>query len=180
MREQLEKKKPSKLRDDHHDPMVGCMVQNNEMATQWLRLLKIETQHKTAPKSLQLGLREFRRISLCVTCFCFYKKGKYSKVLNGDIPGTSTAPTCGRPGHQVMRRSMDICVFKIQLTNTIKLVWQVTEDFIVNGSTEKSCEQLSALENNVNRNCIQEVTEAAVQRCKAILLKSHFGVGVLL
>ena len=57
----MEEKKPSKLRDDHHDPMVGCMVQNKEMATQWLRLLKIETQHKTAPKSLQLGLREFRR-----------------------------------------------------------------------------------------------------------------------
>ena len=137
MREQVEKKKPSKLRDNHHDLMVGCMVQNKEMVTQWLRLLKIETQHKTAPKSLQLGLREFRilseilwrspkrtnvqdlqetfrrlsedqyknlwfvekklfrSISLCVTCFCFYKKGKYSEVLNGDIPGTSTAPTCG-------------------------------------------------------------------------------------
>ena len=52
MRDQAEKKKPTELRDDHHDPQVGCMVQHEEMVTQRLAVLKIETQHKTAPKSL--------------------------------------------------------------------------------------------------------------------------------
>ena len=28
-------------------------------------------------------------------CYCFYWKNKYAKVLNGDVHGTSTGPSCG-------------------------------------------------------------------------------------
>ena len=38
----------------------------------------------------------------------FYWQNKYSKVLNGDIYGTSTGPSSGRPGDQMMGRSGDV------------------------------------------------------------------------
>ena len=47
----------------------------------------------------------------------------YSKALNGDVYGTSTGPSCGRLGDQMMRRIRDVPrifvkhVFQIQLTN---------------------------------------------------------------
>ena len=38
----------------------------------------------------------------------FYWKNKYSKVLNGDVHGTSKDPVAGRPGDQMMGRSVDV------------------------------------------------------------------------
>ena len=32
----------------------------------------------------------------------FYWKNNYTKVLNGDVYGTSTEPVAGRPGDQMM------------------------------------------------------------------------------
>ena len=59
----------------------------------------------------------------------------------------------GRPGDQMMGRSGDvrgtsvIYVFKIQLRNILNLLWQVTQDFIVNCGSEKFSEQYSNLNN---------------------------------
>ena len=50
---------------------------------------------------------------------------------------------------QMMGRSRDVYgtsvkhVFNTQLTNTFKLLWQFTQDFIVNRSSEKFSEQYS-------------------------------------
>ena len=58
-------------------------------------------------------------------------------------------PVAGRPWDQMMGRSTGVGeasvkhVFKIKLTNTLNLLWQVTQDFIVNGSSEKFSEQYS-------------------------------------
>ena len=40
----------------------------------------------------------FRSNSPCITYLLrvFYRKNKYSKVLHGDVHGTSTGPSCGR------------------------------------------------------------------------------------
>ena len=46
-----------------------------------------------------------------------------------------------------MGRSKDVrgtsvkYVFEIKITNTLNLLWQVTQDFMVNGSSEKFNEQ---------------------------------------
>ena len=65
--------------------------------------------------------------------------------------GTSTRrlrdPVAGLPWDQMMGRSKDVrgtsvkYVFQIKITNTLNLLWQVTQDFIVNGSSEKFNEQ---------------------------------------
>ena len=79
----------------------------------------------------------------------FYRKNKYSKVLNGDVHRRLRDPVAGRPWDQMMGRSKDVRgtsvkhVFQIKLTNTFNLPWQVTQDFIVNGSSEKFSEQYS-------------------------------------
>ena len=79
----------------------------------------------------------------------FYRKNKYSKVLNGDVHGHLRDPVVGSPWDQMMGRSKDVretsvkYVFQIKLTNTFNLPWQVTQDFIVNGSSEKFSEQYS-------------------------------------
>ena len=58
-------------------------------------------------------------------------------------------PVVGRPWNQMMGRSRDLpgtsvkYVFQIKLTNTLNLLWQVTQDFIVNGSSEKFSKQYS-------------------------------------
>ena len=79
----------------------------------------------------------------------FYRKNKYSKVLNGDVRRHLRDPVVGRSWDQMMGRSKDVRgtsvkhVFQIKLTNTFNLPWQVTQDFIVNGSSEKFSEQYS-------------------------------------
>ena len=81
--------------------------------------------------------------------YYFYWKSKYSKVLKGDIHGTPM----GRPGDQMMGRSGDvrgmsvIYIFKIQLKNILNLLWQVTQDFIVNCGSEEFSEQYGNLNN---------------------------------
>ena len=52
----------------------------------------------------------FRCNSPCVhsSITVFYWKKKYSKVLNGDVHGTSTDIVAGRPGNQMMGRSADV------------------------------------------------------------------------
>ena len=85
----------------------------------------------------------------CTGITAFYWKNKYSTVLNGNIHGTSTGPVVRRPGDQMMGRSAEvrgtsvIHVFKIQLRNILNLLWQFTQDFIVNCSREKASEQYS-------------------------------------
>ena len=71
--------------------------------------------------------------------------------------GTSTGclrdPVAGRPGDQMMGRSGDvhgtsvIYVFKNQLRNILNLLWQVTQDFVVNCGTETFSEQYSKWNN---------------------------------
>ena len=65
----------------------------------------------------------------------FDSKKKFWKVLNRDVRGTSVRH-----------------VFWIQLKNTLNLLWQVTQDFIVNGSNENFGEQYSGSKNNLNKN----------------------------
>ena len=56
-------------------------------------------------------------------------------------------PVMGRPGDQMMGRFGDVRktsvkhFFKIQLKITLNVLWQVTQDFIVNDSSEKFSEQ---------------------------------------
>ena len=67
--------------------------------------------------------------------------------------GTSTGrlrdPVAGRLGDQMIGRSKDvhgtsvIYVFQIQLRNILNLLWQVTQDFIVNCCSKKFSEQYS-------------------------------------
>ena len=38
----------------------------------------------------------------------FYKKNKYSKVLNGNVHGKSIQPSCRRFSYQMMGRSADV------------------------------------------------------------------------
>ena len=45
-----------------------------------------------------------------------------------------------------------IHVFSIQLRNTLNLLLQVTQDFIVNRTDEKFSEKYSDQKNNLNRN----------------------------
>ena len=58
-------------------------------------------------------------------------------------------PVAGRPWDQMIGCSRDARgtlvkhVFKIQLTNTLNLLWQVTEDLILNGSSEEFCDKYS-------------------------------------
>ena len=79
----------------------------------------------------------------------FTGKNKYSNVLNGNIHGTSTGPVARRPRDRMMGRSGEvrgtsvIHFFKIQLKNILNLLWQFTQDFIVNCSREKASEQYS-------------------------------------
>ena len=71
--------------------------------------------------------------------------------------GTSTGrlqdPVAGRLGDQMMRRSGDLrrttvtYVFKIQLRNILNLLWQVTQDFMVNCSSKKFSKQYGNLNN---------------------------------
>ena len=42
-------------------------------------------------------------------------------------------------------------VSKIKLTNTLNLLWQVTQDFLMNGSSEKFSEQFSGQNSYLNR-----------------------------
>ena len=62
-------------------------------------------------------------------------------------------PVAGRPGDQMMGRSGDvrgrsvIYVFKIQLRNILNLLWQVTQDFIVNCGSKAFSEQFGNLKN---------------------------------
>ena len=52
-----------------------------------------------------------------------------------------------RPWKQMMRRYRDVLatlakhVFQIKLTNTLNLLWQVIQDLIANGSSDKFSEQ---------------------------------------
>ena len=69
--------------------------------------------------------------------------------------GTSTErlrdPVAGCPGDQMMGRSRDVCGtsviydFKIQLRNILNLLWQVTQDFIVNCGSKTFSEQYGNL-----------------------------------
>ena len=71
--------------------------------------------------------------------------------------GTSTGrlrdPVAERPGDQMMGRSGNvrgtsvIYVFKIQLRNILNLLWQVTQDFIVNCDSKTFSEQYGNLNN---------------------------------
>ena len=67
----------------------------------------------------------------------------------GTSLGRLRDPIAGCPWDQMMGRSRDVRgtsvkrIFKIKLTNTSNLLWQVTQDFIVNGSSEKFSEQYS-------------------------------------
>ena len=62
-------------------------------------------------------------------------------------------PIRRRSWDQMMGRSRDIrwtsviYVFKIQLRNILNLLWQVTQDFIVNFGSETLSEQYSKLNN---------------------------------
>ena len=47
----------------------------------------------------------------------FYRKSKYSKVLNGDVHGTTTGPSCGTP-----RGPNDRKYIKLAATNTLNLL----------------------------------------------------------
>ena len=67
---------------------------------------------------------------------CFYRKSKYSKVLNGDVHGTTTGPSCGMP-----RGPNDRKYIKLAATNTLNLMWQVIQDFMANDSSKKFIEQ---------------------------------------
>ena len=72
--------------------------------------------------------------------------------------GRLPEPVVGRSADQMMGRSRDvrwtsvIHVFKIQLTNILNLLWQVTQEFLVNCSSKKLGEQHSGYKNNLNRN----------------------------
>ena len=67
--------------------------------------------------------------------------------------GTSTRrlqdQVARRNGDQMMGGSRDVCgrsvksVFQIQLTITLNMLWQVTQDFTATGSSKKINEQYS-------------------------------------
>ena len=63
----------------------------------------------------------------------FYRKSKYSKVLNGDVHGTTTGPSCGTPQGPNDRKYI-----KLAATNTLR---QVIQDFMANDSSKKFIEQ---------------------------------------
>ena len=80
----------------------------------------------------------FRSYSPCIVSV-FYKKNKYSKVLNGDVHGTQLRDILRTKWWDVLGTSLKH-VSWIHLTNTVNLLWQITQDFIVNGSWEKFSE----------------------------------------
>ena len=69
----------------------------------------------------------------------------------GTSMGRLRDPVAGRPGDQTMERSGDVSgtsviyVFKIQLRNILNLLWQVTQDFIVNCGSKTFSEQYGNL-----------------------------------
>ena len=60
------------------------------------------------------------------TVTVFYWKNKYSKVVNGNVHGTSTRPSC-----RTSQGPNDgtFYVFKIQPRNILNLLRQVTQDY---------------------------------------------------
>ena len=73
----------------------------------------------------------------------------YTEVLNGDVHDTSTELSSGTSMGTNNETSRDVLetsvkhVFQIKLTSTLNLLWQVTQDFIANGSRDKFNEQYS-------------------------------------
>ena len=93
-----------------------------------------------------------RSNSHCITYLFlfFYRKNKYSKLLDGDVQGTSTRSRFGtsmRPKYGTSVKH----VSKIKLANTLNVLWQVTQDFLMNGSSEKFSEQFSGQNSYLNR-----------------------------
>ena len=90
-----------------------------------------------------------RNNSLCITYLFLFFIGRTNiqKFWTGMSTGRLRDPVAGRPWDQMMGRSKDVrgtsvkYVFEIKITNTLNLLWQVTQDFIVNGSSEKFNEQ---------------------------------------
>ena len=78
--------------------------------------------------------------------YCFLLEKQILKSSKWGRPWDSVA---GRPGDQLMGRSRDVRgtsvvhVFLIQLRNILNLLWQVTQDLIMNCSSEKFSEQYS-------------------------------------
>ena len=78
----------------------------------------------------------------------FYQENKYSEVVYGNVHRKSTGTSLG---DQMMGRSGDVSgmsvihVFKIQLRNILNLLWQVTQDFMVNCGSKIFNEQYSNL-----------------------------------
>ena len=77
----------------------------------------------------------------------FTGRTNIQKFWSGMSTGRLRDPVAGRSWNQMMGRSKDVrgtsvkYVFQIKITNTLNLLWQVTQDFIVNGSSEKFNEQ---------------------------------------
>ena len=92
-----------------------------------------------------------RSNSPCITYLFLFFTGRTNiqKFWTGTSTGRLRDLVAGRPWDQMMGRSKDVRgtsvkhVFQIKLTNTFNLPWQVTQDFIVNGSSEKFSEQYS-------------------------------------
>ena len=132
-----------------------CVIQ--EQLLQFWRS-PVAPAHLARLGDLQETLREptqngwFDEKSFFYTCTTvLYWKNKYSKVLNGDDHGTSTGTSyriSRGPNDRTFReRPWNVChrcFFLIQLRNMLNLLLQITQDFIVNCSSEKFSEKYSA------------------------------------
>ena len=73
------------------------------------------------------------------------------------VYGTQLRDVCRTKWWDVVRTSVgrrSNMIFEFKLTSTLNLLWQVTQAFIVNGSSEKFNEQYSGSSNNLNRHQI--------------------------
>ena len=83
----------------------------------------------------------FRSNSPCIK-YLFYKKSKYSNILNEDVGWTSLWDRT--KWWDVLGTSVGLWsnrFFKIQLKKTSNLLWQITQHFKVNCSSKKSSEE---------------------------------------
>ena len=91
----------------------------------------------------------FRSNSPCITCLFLFFTGRTNiqKFLTGTSTGRLRDRVVGCPGDKMMGHSRDDHgtsvkhYFWKQLTNTLHLLWQVNQDFIVNSSGQKSSKQ---------------------------------------
>ena len=101
----------------------------------------------------------FRGNSPCITYFFMFfqeeQRFKYSK--RGRPRNVCMTQLQDVPWDQMMGPCRDVCatsvehVIYIQSVNTLNVLWQVTQDLIVNGSSEKFIEQYRWLKNNLKR-----------------------------